>query len=271
MDQRAAVAAVAGFLMVGPAIQAIAQDQPVSQDTARFEVASVRPHRSADDVMFALQFHEGGRLTATGTLRMLIRTAYRLQESQVEGASGWMDEDRFDLDGRAGPNATPGELRVMLRALLRERFGLVLRAERKDAAVYALRASRGERGPRLRPAAQPCPSGACDIRLAPGVLSARGVTMETLANELSWWVDRIVTDQTSLRDRFDLELEWAPDVFPPLLSVLPTPNAPAIGRFDSNAPSIFTAVREQLGLTLEPERGEVDVFVIDRAERPTAN
>ena len=259
--RRAVLAAVAAALAASSA----------GAQEPRFEVASVRPHRAADDVMFALQFHEGGRLTATGTLRMLIRTAYRLQESQVEGASGWMDEDRFDLDGRAGRNATPDEMRVMLRALLQERFGLVLRAERKDAAVYALRASQGERGPRLRPAAEQCPAGACDIRFAPGVLSARGVTMETLAHELSWWVDRIVTDQTSLRDRFDVELEWAPDVFPQLPSVLSTPNAPAIGRFDSNAPSIFTAVREQLGLSLEPERGDVNVFVIERAQRPSAN
>ena len=164
-------------------------------------------------------------------------------------------------------------MRVMLRALLRDRFGLALRSERRDAPVYALRVAKSAEGlgARRRPAAETCPAGTCNIRLAPGLLSARGVTMTVLASELSGWVDRIVIDQTALGERFDLELEWAPDVFPPLPSVLPTPNAPAIRRFDSNAPSIFTAVREQLGLTLEPERGKVDVFVIDRAERPTAN
>jgi uncharacterized protein (TIGR03435 family) len=72
--------------------------------------------------------------------------------------------------------------------------------------------------------------------------------MAMVASELSWWVDRIVTDQTALLDKYDLDLEWAPD-----------------------RPSILTAVREQLGLSLEPERGEVDVLVIERAERPTAN
>ena len=259
--RRAVLAAVAAALAASSA----------GAQAPRFEVASVRPHRAADDVMFALQFHEGGRLTATGTLRMLIRTAYRLQESQVEGAPGWMDEDRFDLDGRAGRNATPDEMRVMLRALLQERFGLVLRAERKDAAVYALRLSRSERGPRLRPAAEPCPAGACDIRFAPGVLSARGVTMAALASELSWWVDRIVTDRTARADKYDLDLEWAPDRVPQAPAVLSTPNPPMIARVDGNAPSIFTAVREQLGLSLEPEQDEVDVLVIERAQRPSAN
>ena len=95
--------------------------------------------------------------------------------------------------------------------------------------------------------------------------------MATLANELSWWVDRIVTDRTSLRERFDLELEWAPDVVPQLPNVTSTSNSPPIGRLESSAPSIFTAVREQLGLSLEAERGLVEVFVIERAQRPSAN
>lgn len=81
----------------------------------------------------------------------------------------------------------------------------------------------------------------------------------------------LVIDRTSLQERFDLELEWAPDVFPQLPLLLGSPDRPATGRLDSSAPSIFTAVREQLGLSLEPSRGEVEVFVIDRAERPTSN
>jgi len=95
--------------------------------------------------------------------------------------------------------------------------------------------------------------------------------MTMLASELSWWVDRIVSDQTALADTFDLDLEWAPDQVPQAPAVISTPDPPVVRRVDSNAPSIFTAVREQLGLRLEPERGEVDVFVIDRAERPAAN
>jgi uncharacterized protein (TIGR03435 family) len=257
-------------VFVGAVLAALAVSTGLAQEL-RFEVASVRPHRAADDVMFAYQFHEGGRFTATSTLRMLIRTAYRLQESQVEGPRGWTDDELFDIDGRAGRNATPDELRVMLRALLRERFGLVLRSERRDSPVYALKAAQRGRGPRVQPAAEECTAGACDIHISPGVLHARGVTMAALAGELSWWVDRIVTDQTSLPERFDLDLEWAPDQIPQPPGSLSTVNAPVIGRLDSNAPSIFTAVREQLGLRLEPERGAVEVFVIERAERPEAN
>jgi uncharacterized protein (TIGR03435 family) len=270
MGRAAVIAVSAGLLTLGLVIPAIAQVQPIARDTARFDVASVKPHRAVDETMFAYQFHEGGRFTAKGTLRMLIRTAYRLQEFQVVGPRGWIDDEQFDVEGRAGRDATPDEMRLMLRALLAERFGLALRPERRDAPVYTLSVAGAERGGRLKPAAEACPA-ACDVRFAPGRLSARGVTMTTLASELSWWVDRIVTDQTALRDKYDLDLEWTPDQVPQAPAILSTPEPPVGGRVDSNAPSIFTAVREQLGLSLEAGRGEVEVFVIERAERPAAN
>jgi len=273
MEHTISVTVTSGLLLFGLALSAGAQNQPVAGAAPRFEVDSVRPHRVADDVIFAHEFHDGGRFTAVGTLRMLIRAAYRLQDFQLVGGSGWMDDERFAIDARAGRDATPDEMRVMLRALLKERFGLAIRSERRDAPVYALRVVRtaGARGTRMRPAAEDCPAGACNVRFAPGLLSAHGVTMTMVASELSWWVDRIVTDQTALLGKYDLDLEWTPDRLPQAPAIVSTPAAPAAGRIDSNAPLIFTAVREQLGLSLEPERGEVDVLVIDRAERPTAN
>jgi uncharacterized protein (TIGR03435 family) len=71
-------------------------------DSPRFAVASVKPHRANDDVMFALQFHEGGRFTSTGSLRMLIRTAYGVQEHQLVGGPDWADRDLYDIAARRG-------------------------------------------------------------------------------------------------------------------------------------------------------------------------
>jgi hypothetical protein len=116
MENAIAVAVAAALLAPGFAPVVAAQDEP------RFEVASVRPHRVADDVIFAHEFHDSGRFTAIGTLRMLIRAAYRLQDFQLVGGSGWMDDERFAIDARAGRDAKPDEMRVMLRALLREAF-----------------------------------------------------------------------------------------------------------------------------------------------------
>ena len=100
----AVVASVA--LLLGVVVQgAAAQERPTVAGAPRFDVASVKPHGPADDVMFALQFHDGGRLSATGTLRMLIRTAYRMQDFELVVGSSWMDDDRFDVEARAAADA----------------------------------------------------------------------------------------------------------------------------------------------------------------------
>src|SRR6185436_8827404 len=105
---RAGVAGISVPLVLSLAWTAAAQQPAAAGTPVRFDVASVRPHRAADDLMFALQFHEGGRLTATATLRMLIRTAYRLQDFQIVADSGWIDDERFDIDARASEPASDG-------------------------------------------------------------------------------------------------------------------------------------------------------------------
>ena len=278
--------AVAGSLVLGLSSLTAAQRPAAAGDSPRFEVASVRPHRAADDVMFAHDFHDGGRFTAVGTLRMLIRTAYRLQDFQIVAGADWMDDERYDIDARAARAASPDEMRLMLGELLRDRFGLTLRQERRDVPVYALRTaeSGANLGARLSRPLMDCAARArvagdaaanekgaliaCGVRLAPGGLTARGVTMAMLADELSRWVDRIVTDETGLSGEFDVDLDWTPASLqpPPLLA----PPAPPI-TIEPDWPSLFTSVREQLGLSLEPARGWAEVFVIARAERPRPN
>jgi len=246
----------------------------VAQEPPRFEVASIRPHDAADDLMFALQFHEGGRLTATATLRMLIRTAYRLQDFQIVGDSGWIDDERFDIDARAAGAASSDDMRLMLRELLRDRFGLVLRQEPRDVPVYALRAMGAAAGARLSRPPMDCAAreleaaSRCGLRLTPNGVTARGVTMAALANELSSRVDRIVTDQTGLAGEFDIDLDFTPhQLQPPALLDAPAPPIAA----DVDWPSLFTAIKEQLGLTLVPDRGRAEVSAIVSAQWPSPN
>ena len=82
--------------------------------------------------------------------------------------------------------------------------------------------------------------------------------MEQFIVRLSAFVGRLVIDRTGLTGDFDLDLSYTPE----------SPARGAIG-VPTDGPSIFTALQEQLGLKLESQRGPVDVFVIDRAERPT--
>lgn len=242
-------------------------------DGPRFEVASVKPHRSADDVMLALQFHEGGRFTSTGTVRMLIRTAYGVQESQLAGGPGWINSDLFDIVARAeDAAATPEGMRLMLRQLLADRFAVRLHTESRDMPIYALGVTRADLalGPRINRATAACERTPCDVRHAPGTLRASGMTMAELAANLSIWVDRLVTDRTALGGTFDLRLQWTPDRLPQPPTQLWTADLP-VDAVDPNGPSMFTALQEQLGLRLDAQRGPVDVFVVDRVERPTAD
>ena len=97
-------------------------------------------------------------------------------------------------------------------------------------------------------------TGGPEIRGGRGRLIGRNVTMELLAAQLAGRVfDRSVVDRTGVTGGFDINLEWAPD------------ESPGVG------PSIFTALQEQLGLKLEPQKGAVDLLVIDHVERPSAN
>jgi uncharacterized protein (TIGR03435 family) len=244
-----------------------------------FEVASVRVNKSGEPQ--AAPFQPGGRVTLTNrTLRYLVQFAYStidapLQELELVGGPEWVDRDRFDIvakmPGSPLPEpATANLARVMLRTLLAERFQLNIRKQPRDLPVYALRPARadGRLGQGLRRRSEPnCdwfvpgrgmpdPSGPAPLcgylRGGQGTLTYRGVTIARLASSLR--LDRLVVDETQLTGLFDVDLAWSTET---------------AGVAANDAPSIFTAVQEQLGLKLEPKRADVDVFVIECAQQPT--
>ncbi|HVQ12416.1 MAG TPA: M56 family metallopeptidase, partial [Vicinamibacterales bacterium] len=121
-------------------------------DLPRFEVASVKPHKS-DDGTFGIMGQPGGRFTATNaSLRLLIRTAYQLQDDQIVGGPGWLASDRFDIVAKASEGVPgrpfdfspapvgqgPGAMQLMMRALLSERFKLTTHKETRELPIFAL-------------------------------------------------------------------------------------------------------------------------------------
>jgi uncharacterized protein (TIGR03435 family) len=108
----------------------------------------------------------------------------------------------------------------------------------------------------------------CGFMIGPGRMNAGGMPMSQLAQSLSPQVGRIVLDKTELTGNYDFELTYAPEALgggpPPLLNGGPVP-------VDPNAPNLFTALQEQLGLKLDSQRGPVDVVVIDSVEQPVAD
>jgi uncharacterized protein (TIGR03435 family) len=274
-----------------------AQSPPMPETSPVFEVASVRQNTSPEGFV-QLGIEPDGRFTASNMpLRMLIRTAYQLQDAQLMGGPEWISTDRFDVLARAegnvplnfpGPGAPAGPLQRMLQSLLAERFRLRVHRETRELPVYAMRLARsdGKLGPQLRPTAIDCEAamtGArgrgttslspalgerqeCGTRLVPGQMSGGGLLMSQFAVSLSQSVQRMVVDRTGLTGNFDIDLAWTPGQMPQGGA---QPNAPPLLSIDPNRPSIFAAVREQLGLKLDSTKGPVDVLVIDHVEPPT--
>jgi uncharacterized protein (TIGR03435 family) len=238
----------------------LAQSRP---DAPVFDVASVKANKSGD-ASLRLDIQPGGRFLATNIpLKQFIRAAYTLQLHQIADAPSWVDSERYDItaisdrDLTVSSPWTPGGryavVQLMMQSLLAERFKMVSHLEERQAQGYELVLHRPGDRSRLTPAKGPCETG-CGMRPGPGALAARGVPMPTLAEFLSQVTGRLVTDGTGLAGVFDLDLRWTPE---------------AQLRPDSDAPSIFTALQEQLGLRLEPRRAPLTVLVVDSIDRPT--
>jgi uncharacterized protein (TIGR03435 family) len=215
---------------------------------------------------------------------MLIRTAYSVQERQLEGGPAWADRDLYDITAQADGKATPDAMRQMLRTLLAERFSLRLRSEHREMPVYGLVVVKqgllnatavdcdagAARARRDTPPAAPGPGERprCAVWFAPGRLVAGGLTMTALATNLSQWTDRVVIDRTELRGSYDVELRWAPDHLPSVPTPLSTSDSFSVASTALNAPVLPTAIEEQLGLRLEAQRGVGEVLVIEGINRP---
>ena len=214
----------------------------------------------------------GGRFTAINIpLRFVIRTAYRLQDDQVVGGPGWLNTDRFDILAKAEPTVPPFvQLLPMMRAWLADRFKLAVHSEARELPVYALIVAKndGTFGPRFRVTECPLPQNGArpcaNISQGLGRLTLRGMPMTDLLQFLAPVTNRVVIDRTGLTGRYDVDLEWQPDHLPQR-----PPGAADVAPIDTNRPSIFTAVQEQLGLKLESTKAPVEVIVIDHVEQPT--
>jgi uncharacterized protein (TIGR03435 family) len=201
-------------------------------------------------------------------LKFCVMVAWNVKNFQVSGGPSWTETERYDIDAVAANPFTQEESRVMLQALLADRFGLVIHRETHDKPGYALVVAKN--GPKL--VAPVDDSSVLFSRTSSGdtTLKAPNVTMKRFADALSVTLQSIVVDQTGIDGRFDVSMQWTPDpaILPRLKSGEPAP-PPASDAIPG--PSIFTVVQEKLGLKLESKKVPVEVIVIDRASRPSEN
>jgi len=284
MSSRAAVVwGIVNLVLAGPGLVR-AQAPPEGAAGKTFDVASIKVNKEGGPS--SVRITPGGMFTVTNNnLRNIIRNAFGVTNAQIVGGPAWIDEDRFDITAKAaGPSDQPQAM-AMLQALLAERFALRTHTERRELPVYTLVLARkdGALGPQMKKADVDCPalfaavkaggkmpapgpngSLPCGISVRPGqgVITGNAVSMEQLARNLMGGVGRIVVDKTGLTGFYDLNMTFSPEP-----GQLP-PGAPAPPPADPSAPSLFTAMQEQLGLKLEPAREPIEVLVIDRVKRP---
>jgi uncharacterized protein (TIGR03435 family) len=270
--------------MVAPLVATPQTATPATPDVERatFDVVSVKRNNGTGGM---------GARTVPGSfsvyavpMRFVVRQAYAAQDFQITGGPDWMNTDLFDIEARFDPAAGltgPRALAARLRNMLRDRFNFMATTEMRDMPIYALVRARADRlGPAIKPSAVDCsgmpvagrgagpgPDGrpVCGGRGGPGQILAGGLTMAQLAAQLSQYTGRLVVDKTGLTGSYAFDLSWNP-----MLGQTP-PTLPPGVPFDADAPSLVAALGEQLGLTLESQRGPVEMVVVDRLEPPSEN
>jgi uncharacterized protein (TIGR03435 family) len=245
-----------------------------------FDVASVKPNRDASGS--ALLRTPGG-LTATDyAFDGLLEMAYQTHQIDTSRVPNSVRAQRYDIIAKATGKISGDQYWEMLQALLENRFNLKSHRETKDVLVYALVLAKSgiDAGPNLsRSLDADCPvnpngSDFCGLSSRAGAMVGQRISMARIARELAHFAGRPVQDETGLTGSFDLHLTWAPDQFASKgdgdrLSGGDKVNAAGNSVFD--APGLFAAIQEQLGLKLESKKGKVEILVIDRAEQPSEN
>ena len=256
-------------------------------------MASVRPNKSPDVCKALLQFLPGGRFVATNIpLIQVIATAWNLplHSQRLTLAAGVrMPDDIYDIEATAEKGAFPPGLttearvlrmRLMIRALLEDRFKLRIRPESKEQPVYALVVGKG--GLKLEKSKFQEPN--CTEEIGPKLLSnpachflnggqdgglhGASVTIAQVVEYVNDFTDRPLFDKTGLTGFYDVQTEgWAP--MKPA-GIDDAPQRCNAGVSVSDRPTLFS-VFEKLGLHMEPQRAVIDMFVIDRVERPSEN
>jgi uncharacterized protein (TIGR03435 family) len=258
-------------------------------NSVTFEVASVKPNKSGQLAMNLGRPFKGRTYTATNVaLRNVIALAYGIPVERVLGGPSWIGAansdlrfiggDRFDIAATLPQGVAVSQIPSMLRALLKDRFKLIVHSEDREAPIYAIVVARndGRLGSQLRkasidceeaqsagtviPAAKPGERGLCESEVG-GAILGRGQRISALARSLALFADRPVVDRTGLTGGFDFDLRF------PELDTPSNATAPRV----EPATGIFTAIQEQLGLKLEAARGNLEFVVIDAVDHPTEN
>ena len=249
-----------------------------------YELVSI--HKTPEAASVTPYIHEDpdGLTAGSSSLRSLIGEAYgfslgSLSDQQLVGAPGWAKTQLFDIHAKVDSaevpklkeltkaetmmvsvqeivTRTPSFRMLMLQRLLEDRFRLKVHYEQRVMSLYEMTVAKG--GVRMKAAHTADPEHG-SMSMSNGKLEGDNVPMAFIPVMFALETERPVEDKTSVGGNFDFQLHWT------------QMGAAETNPADESAPSLFTAVQEQLGLKLQPGKGPVWVIVVDHAEMPSEN
>ncbi len=198
------------------------------------------------------------------TFTQCLRFAFKINNDSQFAGPDWIKsaDALFNIEAKAPPETTKEQMRLMMRNLLTERFGLKLHHEQRELRYMALVVDK--KGSKLRESEGTAAAVATEVR--PGRIAVRGVSIGTLIVMLGIFTSTPIVDLTDLKGAYDVKLEWNPR---PRAA---QPDEVPAARDIAEGLSLFDAMQEQLGLKADARKGPMDVIVVDYAEKvPLAN
>jgi len=244
---------------------------------AVYDVATIKPANPNAQGGGGGMRPNGSFYTKNQSLKNIVCGAYDVMLFQCVGGPAWFESDQYDIEAKPD-SATQEQLQTlgmkqrvqvyqrMQQALFADRLKLKVHYETREMPIFALVVAKG--GLKMHESkdgdtyanglkgSDGKAFGRGAFMVGNGKMTAQGMSMDALAGQLAATTSHIVSNKTGLTGVYDFTLRYSDDM---------AANA------DSSAPSIYTALEEQLGLKLEPTKGPVDVLVIDHVERPSAN
>jgi len=244
-----------------------------------FEVSTVKPSKG-DEPSTTLFTPDSVRIVNLPLISILC-TGFRTQLSRISGAPAWVSTRSFNIEAKVNPEEAAklarlnlDARRAMLLPLVVERFHLKYHLEKREITIYSLVVAKGGIKMKEIPPAAPGSKGASQpsflLNMGPGRVESNGTPLAFLALRLSDEVGKTVVDHTGLSGNYAFALEWTPESSLELGSAAGQSRSPT-DPLKTAAPSVFTALQEELGLRLEPNKQLGDVVVIDSVEMPTEN
>jgi uncharacterized protein (TIGR03435 family) len=231
-----------------------------------FEVATIKPSPAGQQGLGINVNNQGQFSTRNTSLKDLLIFAYGLHPDQLQGLPAWADEDKYDIQGKPDHEGMGNDtqIRSMMKKLLAERFSLTFHREKKEISAYTLNIGRsGQHKMTVNDSGVNLPGFGGQ---GPGRIGVRNSNMEQFAGFLQARIlDRPVVDKTGITGKFDFTLAWRPDTLP-----TPPPGQTLPADIESR-PDIYGAMQEQLGLRLQAEKTPVEIFIVDKASKPSEN